>query len=343
MRFENVALLGVAHAEPPHRVTSEAIEDRLSPMRERLGLPAGMLKSLTGVLARRMWDEGTQPSEAATFAAERVLQKTGVAASRVGLLVNTSVCRDFLEPSTASLVHGRLGFSTHSRNFDLGNACLGFLDGLDLASMWIERGAADYAIVVDGESSRFVLDQTIERLNAPTSTKDDFRDNFATLTLGSGAAAFLLTNVHLHPTATRYHGGISRAATQHNGLCRGQADGMVTDGPALLREGVALAKRTWQAAVDELSWSHDRFDHLVMHQVSRMHTQQVTKAMGLPLDRVHRFYPEWGNVGPAAIPIGLSILAETGVLGAGDRIALMGIGSGLNLSMAEVTWGAGTR
>ena len=49
-------------------------------------------------------------------------------------------------------------------------------------------------------------------------------------------------------------------------------------------------------------------------------------------------FPEFGNIGPASVPIALSKLKETGRLAKGTRVALLGIGSGLNCSMAEVEW-----
>jgi 3-oxoacyl-[acyl-carrier-protein] synthase-3 len=45
-----------------------------------------------------------------------------------------------------------------------------------------------------------------------------------------------------------------------------------------------------------------------------------------------------GNIGPASVPIVLAKVVEAGKLKAGDRVALLGIGSGLNCSMAEIVW-----
>ena len=67
----------------------------------------------------------------------------GVDRSRVGLLVNTSVSRDYLEPSTASIVSGNLGLNDNCLNFDIANACLAFLSGMDVASRMLERGEID--------------------------------------------------------------------------------------------------------------------------------------------------------------------------------------------------------
>ena len=83
-------------------------------------------------------------ADAATQAAERALAQAGVDRARVGVLINTSVSRDYVEPSTACLVHRNLGLAPECFNFDLSNACLGFLNGMELVAQMIERGQVDY-------------------------------------------------------------------------------------------------------------------------------------------------------------------------------------------------------
>ena len=85
-------------------------------------------------------------------------------------------------------MHGKLGLTENCLNFDVGNACLAFLNGMDIASRMIERTEIDYALIVDGESSRPITEATIERLLDPDVGAEQFRAEFASLTLGSGAA-----------------------------------------------------------------------------------------------------------------------------------------------------------
>ena len=75
-----------------------------------------------------------------------------------------------------------------------------------------------------------------------------------------------------------------------------------------------------------------------MHQVSGSHTANLCQTLGLDTKKVLAIFPEFGNIGPASVPIVLSKAAESGRLQKGNRVALMGIGSGLNCSMAEVIW-----
>ncbi len=337
-RFSHVSLVDVTHVDAPVPVTSARLEDDLAPTMTRLGMPRGMIEQLTGIRERRFQERGATIAGAATQAAELLLQRTGVPRNEIGVLVSTSVCRDFVEPSTACLIHGALGLPSTSLNFDIANACLGFMNGLAVVGDLIERGVIRYGLVVDAEDSREVVEATVARLAANDATSDDVRREFAALTLGSGAAAALLAHRSLAPSAPAFVGGATLAATEHNALCRGQRTQMLTDSAGLMTAGVQLARRTWDLAATALDWSSATIDRLIMHQVSRVHARSVTRQLGLALDRAYLTYPEFGNIGPAAVPITLSKAVEDGFIERGHRVALMGIGSGLNCSMFEVRW-----
>jgi len=338
MRFEHVAIAGVTHVDAPHRVTSAEISERLKPTLDRFGMHGNLLEDLAGITARRLYDEDTAPSDAATMAAEKVLAETDIEREKLGILINTSVCRDYLEPSTASIIHGNLQLADHCQNFDVGNACLAFLNGMDIAARMIERGDIEYAMIVDGENSRIITERTIERMLRPDITEEEFRSEFASLTLGSGGAAMILGRRDLVPDGHAYKGSVTRAATQFSRLCRGNFDRMVTDTKTLLVEGLKLAGKTFQAARVAFGWVIGEMDEFVIHQVSRVHSDELIRKLGIDPRKVLTIFPEFGNIGPASVPIALSKLKESGRLEKGTRVALLGIGSGLNCSMAEVVW-----
>ena len=338
MRFQNVSIFGIAHIDAPNRVTSEEMEQRLAPTLQRLEMRPDLIRNLSGIIERRILDDGVQPSDAAAQAGEKAIEDAGIEMEQLGILVNTSVCRDYIEPSTACIVHSKLGLPETCMNFDLGNACLAFINGMDMVGNMIEQGQIDYGIVVDGESSKFSTEKTIEKLLDPEIDEETFRSNFATLTLGSGAAAMVLGRSDLADGGHPFHGGVNLAATEHNRLCYGQVEGMVTKGHELLVAGLGLAAKTWKKAVSELGWKIEDFQHCVIHQVSKIHTEKFCEIVGLDVDDVFRLYPNFANIGPAGVPIVLSKLNDEGRLKSGDRVALMGIGSGLNCTMAELVW-----
>ena len=113
---------------------------------------------------------------------------------------------------------------------------------------------------------------------------------------------------------------------------------MVTDTKTLLTEGLKLATNTFQAAVHAMGWVVSELDQFILHQVSKVHTDSFVGLLGVDHSKVHRIYPEMGNIGPASVPIALWQAVKQGKVNKGDRVALLGIGSGLNCSMAEVVW-----
>ncbi len=199
MLFKNVAIAGLAHIDAPITLTSDQINLELKPTMERLGIKTDVLQDIAGIKSRRMWDGDLQASDVATMAAEKALLDAGVDRNKIGLLVNTSVSRDFLEPSTASIVSGNLGLADHCLNFDIANACLAFMSGMDVAGRMLERGEIDYALVVDGETANMVYEKTLARMKSPDLTEEQFRSELASLTLGCGAAAMVLSRVELVP------------------------------------------------------------------------------------------------------------------------------------------------
>lgn len=337
--FQNVAIEAVAYELPPRSVTSDQLEEQLRSVMTRLRLPPRPIEALTGIAERRFWAPGTRVHEVATRVAQQALETARVPLERVGILINTSVCKDYLEPSMASLVHGDLGLRPECTNFDLANACLGFLNGIEVAGRMIETGQVDYAVIVDGESASEIVDATVRRLLRPEATAKEFWENFATLTLGSAAVAMVLTHSRLSRTTHRVNGAVSLADTSHNRLCLGTAERMVTESTRLLKAGVGLALRTWAVAGQQIArWSVNTIDQFICHQVGKSHLLAICEALGIDFAKCVLSYPTHGNVGPAAVPLTLALAQEGGRVRAGDHVALMGIGSGLNVTMMSVTW-----
>ncbi len=339
MFFNNVSIVAVDYVLPETIVTSSQIETQLAPILDRFKIKPGMIEGLTGIKERRFWDRGVQASDVATLAARKVIEKTGISKESIGCMISTSVSKDYIEPSVASLVHGNLGLSSECINFDVGNACLGFVNGISIVGMMIEKGAIDYGLIVDGENSREVVESTIEILLQPDATPNTLRDHFATLTLGSGGVAMILGRTDRIPEGHKVNGAVTCAATEHSRLCLGQRDHMTADASKVLIHGVELAHKTWSKASQTLdNWQDDAIALYVPHQVSQRNMDVLHQKLGLPLEKFHLNFHTLGNIGPAALPITLAQADETGRTQKGDHVALMGIGSGLNCSMMSVTW-----
>lgn len=331
--FNDVAVVSIEACDAPIVVTSAEIDETLAPFLERVGAETGLLQKLAGIEERRQWPSDISFIEASALAGEKAIAAAGITPDRIGMITNTSVCRDRLEPSSAVSVHDRLGLSPHCINFDMSNACLGFVNAMHVAGTLIEAGQIDYALIVDGEGTREIQQNTVNRLLDDSATMADLFSNFASLTLGSGSAAMVLGKHSTNPGSHRLGRGEFRAATEHHDLCVGSLEYMRTDTKALLTAGTKLGRVCWDKA-DSDDWGD--MDRYIIHQVSRVHTAAMIETLGIDHTRVPLTFPKYGNIGPAAVPFTLA--KETDKLNAGDRVLCVGIGSGLNAAFLEITW-----
>jgi len=104
MRYNKVCVEAFGYEIPDTVVTSQNLEERVAPVYEKLNLSYGRFELMTGIRERRFWADETSPSQASTKAAEKAIAKSGIEKTDIECLLHTSVCRDFLEPATATLV-----------------------------------------------------------------------------------------------------------------------------------------------------------------------------------------------------------------------------------------------
>lgn len=343
MRFEDVRIEALAHVLPEQVVSSEELEERLAQVYDRLRLRVGRLELMTGIRERRFFPPGTRPSDVAAAAGGRALEVSGFDRGRIGCLVHASVCRDFLEPATASVVHRALELRPDCQVFDLSNACLGVANAMVIVGGMIERGEIEAGLVVAGENGRALVDQTInEALADPDLDRERFKQAFASLTIGAGAAAVLLTRAEGREQR-RLLGGAVMADSTHLDLCRGDADAvggplMATDSEALLQAGNALAARTFEEFLGQLDWTREAIDRVVTHQVGSAHRRLLLETLELDPARDFPTVETLGNIGSVSLPLSLSMAVDAGHVTEGDGVALLGIGSGLNCMMLGCRW-----
>jgi len=343
MRFENVHIEAFGHALPEEVVTSDALEERLLPLYEQLRVRVGRLELMSGIRERRFWPPGTRPSTVAACAGRDAIERSGIDPAEIGVLIHASVCRDFLEPATASVVHGALELSERCGAFDLSNACLGVANAMVQVATMIELGTIRAGLVVAGEDGRPLVEETLRHLlQDENAGRDELKRAYASLTIGSGAVAVLLTHADLASTSRRLVASTSLAATEHVGLCQGgHADGregplMDTDSEALLNAGNALAVRTFTNFLAETGWTRDTIEAVVTHQVGAAHRRMLFESLDLDTARDHPTVAFLGNVGSVSLPISYALAEERGDLRVGQRTALLGIGSGLHCTMLGV-------
>ena len=357
MKYTRVYIDSIGYELPPVVVTSSELEGRLSPVYRALKMPDGQLEALTGISERRWWEPGYPLSEGAIAAARKALATASVRAEDIQVLIYAAVCREQFEPATACKVAAALGISEEAAIYDLSNACLGVLNGIVDVANRIELGQVRAGLVVSCETAREINDSVITDLLRDRGM-ESFRTSFATLTGGSGAVAVLVTDGSFRrEPQRRLLGGTSRAEPKHHGLCQwglkkaadladGMAEGvltaakqfMSTDSVAVLKFGVDLGLRTWKALLSRLGWAAEAVDKVICHQVGSAHRDHVLKALGIAQAKEFSSYEYLGNIGTVSLPLTMALAEERGFLLPGDKVGLLGIGSGLNCLMLGVEW-----
>jgi len=348
MKFDDVVLAGIGVTIPETRVTSEDIESQLAPLYERLRLPEGRLALMSGIESRRVWAEGTVPSGPSIRSGQSILRHLEFPIDQVRCLIHASVCRDFLEPATASRVHHELGLPADCWVYDVSNACLGVLNGAVQIATMVQAGMIRAGLVVGTENSRPLLTGTIAALNRDTSlTRRTVKPAFASLTIGSGSCAWLVCHRDLCPTGSPIGSAIAVANTRYHELCRSDQDtagaGMMplmeTDSEELMTQGIATGVSALESLLTVASWSRAEIDRSVCHQVGIRHRAAMLEAMRLPVERDVVTFPALGNTGSVALPLTVAAAVARNQLSEGDRVALLGIGSGINSVMIGSRWG----
>ncbi len=338
MLYKNVCIEGFGYVIPKQVITSDWIEDQLASIYQALGVPRGRIEQLTKIKTRRWWPEDVAFSDGAAMAATRALENTGVDVSEVQCLVNSSVCRDYIEPATSTIVHDKVGLSPTAMNFDVVNACLGFLNGMVVVANMIELGQIDTGIVVSCEGSREGYQSTLERLLSNPPDMQAFRDNLATFTLGSGAVAVVLRHKSKSKTGKRLLGGHFYSQTQHNDLCVAQPTWMRTNSTPLLHEGLKVIYGAWEGFKAEMGWDSSTPDRVFTHQVSEKQRELGLKAIGLDRGIDYPTLIELGNIASVSAPLSMALAADNGFLRDGDKVCLIGVGSGINSLVLGIQW-----
>lgn len=346
MQYSNVNIAEFGYELAPNVVSTDELEQRLASVYKALHLQTGQLEALTGIAERRWWDPGYKVSQGAIVAGKKAIAAADLPLASIGMLIYGGVCRENLEPATACAVAHGLGLSPDTQIYDVSNACLGVLNGMVQVANAIELGQIQAGVVLSCESSRQIVESTIQRILSGNDM-EIFKETIATLTGGSGAVAVILTNAALAPQGHRLLGGVARSATQHHALCTWGPDSgipasgplvMRTDSVGVLKHGVALGIETYKAMKETLRWPVDKPDKVICHQVGSAHQRTILDSIGIDESKDFSTYRYLGNIGTVSLPITAAIAAEREFLQRGDAVGFLGIGSGLNCIMLGVQW-----
>jgi 3-oxoacyl-[acyl-carrier-protein] synthase-3 len=289
---------------------------------ERLGIDANWIAKRTGVHERRIaWPE----ERLSAFAAEAgaiALERAGLAASQLDLVLVATMSADELTPNAAPLVASELG-ATGAGAMDVGAACTGFLSGLSLATAQIESHRAENVLVVGAD--------LLSRITDPHD-----RSTAGLLADGAGAAVIRAVDRpgRIGPVVLGADGAHSALITASHDERLLRMNGHDTFKHAVARmsgatlEALALANR-----------SLDEVDLFVYHQANSRIIKAVGIELGLPTDRTADYLAGYGNTSAATLPMALTLAEEEGRLQDGAVVLLAAFGAGLAWGATVLEWG----
>ena len=272
----------------------------------------------TGIAERHVVAGDESALDLAERAAKGLFAEFGLKPECVDCLLLCTQSPSFRLPSTACLLHERLGLRRDAGALSFDHGCSGFVYGLSLAKGLVSGGIARKVLLVTSE----------------TYTRYLAEDDFSTRTIfGDGAAATFVDA----EAAARI--GAFSFGTDGSG-----ADKLIVrdgrlhmDGPEIFNFTLDIVPSTIDAVLSANGLARDDIGLYVFHQANKFMLDAIRKVNGLPRDRFYVNLGSTGNTVSSTIPIALRQLADAGRLKAGMKVLLMGFGVGLSWGATVVT------
>jgi len=289
---------------------------------ERIGVDGNWIAKRTGIRERRIaWPE----ERLSAFAAEAgvmALERAGLAASELDLVLVATMSPDDLAPNAAPLVAAELG-AARAGAIDVGAACTGFLSALSLATAQIECGRAENVLVVGAD--------LLSRITDPSD-----RSTAGLLADGAGAAVIRAVDGpgRIGPVVLGADGAHSELITANH------ADRVIRmNGHATFKHAVARMSRATLDALALAGRTIDEIDLFVYHQANSRIIRAVGLELGLPPERTADYLAAYGNTSAATLPMALTLAEEEGRLRDGAAVLLAAFGAGLAWGATVLEWG----
>jgi 3-oxoacyl-[acyl-carrier-protein] synthase III len=287
----------------------------------RLGLAPDWIERRTGIRARHVAAAHERLDTHATTAARVALERAGVDAADVDLVLVATVTSDELMPNAAPLVAHALG-ATRAGAFDVGAACSGFMTALATGAGMIDSGRADCVVVIGADFMSRLVDP------ADRGTAAVFAD-------GAGAVVLVANGEsRIGPIVLGQEGDTAGVIKVDRSDQIIRMAGHETFKIAVTRLSEATAEAAAAAGV-----RLDEIDLFVYHQANGRILTAVGERLGLRKDRVVDCIDTLGNTSTATLPLALDHSIEAGQLRNGDRVLLGAFGGGFVWGATVLEWG----
>lgn len=290
--------------------------------------------SRTGIRERHVAGEGETTATLSVKAARAAMDKAGIIAADLDLILVATSSPDYLLPPVSSMIQHQLG--AHCGAFTLVAGCTGFVYGLATAQQYIASGAYKTILVIGAEIiTKFV----------------DWTDRNTCVLFGDGAGAVVVQASTEKTGVLAFELGSDGEGAQHLmmnlGVANPPSHAVIDNRDHYIRmngrEVFKFATRTLARSVAEVigrsGLSTDDIDLLIPHQANERIIEVAAKQLGMPMDKVFVNIAKYGNTSAASIPIALCEAMDQGRCQLGDTIVMVGFGAGLTWASAVVQLG----
>ena len=277
----------------------------------------------TGIRSRYLAEPGTKSSELGLIAAQKALEMAGVAASELDLIIVATSTPDFIFPSTACLIQGKLG-NKGAAAFDVQAVCAGFTYALGIADKFIRSGSHKKVLVIGAEVFSRILDWT---------------DRGTCVLFGDGAGAVVLEasdQPGILATAMHADGSQNGILNVPGQICHGQVTGdpfLRMDGQAVFKFAVRVLTDIAEEVCQAAGITTSEVDWLIPHQANIRIIEATGKRLGVVREKVIVTVGHHGNTSAASVPLALDEAVRDGRIQRGQKVLLEGVCGGF-------TWGA---
>ena len=268
----------------------------------------------TGIETRHVAADDESALDLAERAARKLINDSAIDVGEIDYLLLCTQSSEYRLPSTACLLHERLGLRKDAGALAFDHGCSGFIYGLSLAKGLIAGGMARKVLLVTAE----------------TYTKYIPREDKSTRTIfGDGAAATLIDAEDAAKIGA-FAFGTDGSGAEKLVVRDGR---LFMDGPEIFNFTLDIVPKTMEEVLAKNDLARDDIDLYVFHQANKFMLDTIRKVNGLPRDKFYVNLADTGNTVSSTIPIALKQLESAGRLLPGMKVMLMGFGVGLS-------WGA---
>jgi 3-oxoacyl-[acyl-carrier-protein] synthase-3 len=293
------------------------------------------IRTRTGIRQRHIAEPGTPTSDLATRAARMALEKRGIGADELDLIIVGTVTPDTIFPATACVVQDKIQ-AKKAWAFDISAACSGFVYALTMGAQFIQSGAHGKVLVIGADVMSSII---------------DYRDRTTCVLFGDGAGAVLLEpatdgtgifdfynevdgsgGCYLNMPA----GGSARPATHETVDQR--LHYVRQDGPHVFKYAVRKFAEASQVLLRRNRLTAADLDLFVAHQANLRIIEAARERLGLPEEKVVKNIERYGNTTAATIPLALATALDEGRLSKGHLVLMASVGAGLTVGTTLLRW-----